>query len=102
MLIAIGIIVAAAAIFIPSLVESEMKSEKTVDTDIDYTEISTEESGSYIVYGYNSDGLLIEENYYNADDEFEGCTEYIYDEDGNKTGYKEYNENNKLVDEHDF
>lgn len=79
-----------------------MKSEDSIDTEIDYTEISTEESGDYVVYGYNEDGLLIEENYYNADDEFEGCTEYVYDEDENKTGYKEYNEQNKLVYEHKY
>lgn len=101
-LVAIGIVAIAAAIIIPSLVESEMKSEDAVDTDIDYTSISTDENGDYVVYGYNSDDLLIEENHYSADDEFEGCTEYIYDEDGNKTGYKKYNENNKLIDEHKY
>lgn len=97
-----GLLVVLAAFIIPSLVEGEMKSEDSIDTEIDYTEISTEESGDYVVYGYNEDGLLIEENYYNADDEFEGCTEYVYDEDENKTGYKEYNEQNKLVYEHKY
>ncbi len=101
-LVFVGLIVVLAAFIIPSLVEGEMKSEDSIDTEIDYTEISTEENGDYVVYGYNADDLLIEENYYNADDVFEGCTEYIYDEDENKTGYKEYNEHNKLVYEHKY
>lgn len=98
----IGIIALIGAIAVPSLVESKMNSEDAVDTEIDYTEISTEENGDYVVYGYNEDDLLIEENYYGADDNFEGCTEYVYDEDGNKTGYKVYNENKKLIDSHKY
>lgn len=93
--------VVAAAYFIPPLLQDMKDSESNVSKDVEYTKTVEEENG-YKIELYNSEDILFEEEMYNEENELTGSIEYIFDDEGNETGYKRYDKSGKLIETIDY
>ena len=95
-IVVIGITVAAAAYFIPQLLQNAKDAETNADKTVEYTRKVDGDNG-YTVELYNSDDICFEIEEYDEDGKITGSIEYIYDDEGNEIGYKEYDENGKMT-----
>lgn len=92
----IGIAVAAAAFFIPELLQNAKDAETNADKTVEYTKKVDSDKG-YNIEIYNSDDVCFEIEKYDDEGEIIGSIEYIYDDEGNEIGYKEYDKNGKMT-----
>lgn len=97
----IGAAVAAAAYFIPQFLQDAKDAETNADKTVEYTKKVESDTG-YNVEIYNSDDVCFEIEKYNEEGEIIGSIEYIYDDEGNEIGYKEYDKNGKMINKETY
>ena len=68
---------------------------------VEYTKKVESDTG-YNVEIYNSDDVCFEIEKYNEEGEIIGSIEYIYDDEGNEIGYKEYDKNGKMINKETY